>query len=88
MNVPIPPEIATKLRALIAEVSGRDDLPEAGRLTDAKLTDDLGLDSLDVINLLFRIDEDLGVKVPDDAIDEHELALFANLARYVAERAG
>lgn len=35
---------------------------------DTRIIDDLGADSLDVVEMLMTIEQDLGVAVPDDVI--------------------
>jgi acyl carrier protein len=44
---------------------------------------ELGLDSLDVINFLFSLEEKLGVKIPDEALDAENLRTLADIAGYV-----
>jgi acyl carrier protein len=50
------------------------------------LIEDLGLDSLDVINLLFSLEEEFGVKIPEPDIDAHDLYRVGALTGYVSER--
>jgi acyl carrier protein len=45
----------------------------------------LGLDSLDVINFLFSVEEDTGVAISDEAIAERGLKTLADFAAYVDE---
>ena len=35
---------------------------------DARLSDDLGIDSLDAVDLVMSIEEDYGVKIPDEEL--------------------
>lgn len=44
---------------------------------------DIGLDSLDIINFLFSIEEATGVKVPDQAIADEGLETISQFADYV-----
>ena len=62
-----------------------------GQLTDTdknvaelSLTEDLNLDSLDVINFLFQIEQKYGVTIPEADIDAEDLIVLGNLARYIA----
>lgn len=49
----------------------------------------LGLDSLDVINFLFSVEEELGVAIPDEVIAERGLKTLSDFAGYIDEqRAG
>ncbi len=49
---------------------------------ESSLTD-LGLDSLDIINILFTLEEKTGVKIPDEAIAEEELDTITEFAAYI-----
>ena len=46
---------------------------------ESKIKDDLGADSLDVLQLLMTIEEDMGITVPDE-----ELATFNTVGDVVA----
>lgn len=48
--------------------------------------DELGLDSLDVINFLYSVEESLGVKVPDEDLITHEIETIGALASYIEAR--
>jgi acyl carrier protein len=39
------------------------------------------------VDLIFNVQERFSVKLPDEAIEEHELTRFGALVSYVAERA-
>lgn len=52
---------------------------EAKITLDSKIKDDLGADSLDVLQLLMTIEEDMGITVPDE-----ELATFNTVGDVVA----
>jgi acyl carrier protein len=58
--------------------------------SDDDLRDGLGLDSADVAELIVRLEEQLGVRLPDDALqvrdDEDPLATVGSLARTVVDR--
>jgi len=61
------------------------------RVTPAEIrgkhvTQDLGLDSLDVIKFVLLVEEKFGLKLEDAEIDGRELLKVDNLARYLAER--
>ncbi len=55
---------------------------KAALAPDTKL-DEMGLDSLDVINFLFSLEEAVGVKIPDEALDQEKLQTLAEIADYV-----
>jgi acyl carrier protein len=46
----------------------------------------LGLDSLDVINFLFSVEEATGIAIPDEAIAERSLKTLRDFAAYVDEQ--
>lgn len=52
-----------QFKVLIAEKFGKK--PEA-ITTETTIVDDLGADSLDLVDLLITIDEDYGVSIPDE----------------------
>ena len=45
---------------------------------------ELGLDSLASINLLFDLETEFGVTIPDEALDENTFATLANLEAVIA----
>jgi acyl carrier protein len=52
---------------------------------DSILTE-LGIDSLDVINFLFTIEEATGVKISDEDILEHSLERLGQFSAYIDAR--
>lgn len=54
-----------QLRDMIVDTLGCD---EEKITMDAKLGDDLGIDSLDAVDLVMNIEEDYGVKIPDEEL--------------------
>jgi acyl carrier protein len=60
---------------------------EPGTLdSDALLREDLGLDSMDVLNLVVALHEATGIEIPE--ADYGELTTVAAIARYLGTRAG
>ena len=55
-----------KLQQIIAEV--RNIEPEEVTMTST-FVDDLGADSLDIFQIIMRIEEEFDVKIPDDAAE-------------------
>ena len=56
-----------KVRDILAELLGVD----AGRITmDSLLTDDLGADSLDLFQLLMRLEEEYDIETDDRLLEE------------------
>ena len=48
---------------------------------DAKIVDDLGADSLDVVELLSQLEEEYGIIIPDDQAES--LATVADVANVI-----
>ena len=62
-------ELFDKMKALIADKLEID----ADKITlDSSFRQDLGADSLDTYELVYAIEEELGVSVPDDKANEFE----------------
>ncbi len=51
---------------------------------EANLLDDLGADSLDVVELVMALEEESGIEVPDD--DVENIRTVKDVAEYVAAR--
>ncbi len=52
---------------------------------EAKIVDDLGADSLDVVELLSQLEEEYGIIIPDE--DAENLVTVADVARAIEELA-
>lgn len=76
-----------KLAGLLREVDDKLRALDPAGIQGKHLTRDLGLDSLDVIKFVLLVEEQFGVKIADEEIDERELLKTDNLAGYLAERA-
>ena len=53
---------------------------------DANILDDLGADSLEVVEMLMTIESQYGITVPDD--DVPQLKTVRNVAEYITSRIG
>ncbi|HPZ16053.1 MAG TPA: acyl carrier protein [Sphaerochaeta sp.] len=62
-------DVFEKVKALIAE---KLEVEESKITMDASFRKDLGADSLDTYELVYAIEEDLGVSIPDDKANEFE----------------
>ncbi len=71
-----------KVKALLAEQLDAD---EAGITEETKIMDDLGADSLDIVEMLMAIEDEFGVNVPDE--DAQSLKTVGDVVRYIEERA-
>lgn len=54
-----------KIAALLAEQLG---IPQSKITLDSKIVDDLGADSLDVVELLMQLEDATGKTVPDEEV--------------------
>lgn len=67
----------------------RKDLPDDPETLEAlSLTEDIGLDSLDFISFLFRVEETFDLKIPEEDIDEKNLVVLGTLAAYIKQKTG
>lgn len=60
-------ELLAKMKKLIAE---RLEIDEAKITPEASFRDDLGADSLDTYELVYAIEEELGITIPDEKANE------------------
>lgn len=81
--MPSNPSISLKIRTALGEYLKRD--PATIRTTD-HLRDDLGLDSMAVIELLYRIEEAFDLQIPDQ--DLVGLTNVGHVVNYVEKRLG
>jgi acyl carrier protein len=72
-----------KVRNILAEQLGVD-LVEVS--SDARILDDLGADSLDVVEMVMSLEEAFDIEIPDE--DVEELRTVADVERYVTRVAG
>ena len=75
-------ELAVKIRLLVAEQLG----VEPNQVTpQASILDDLGADSLDVVELVMTIEENFDIEIPDEAIEA--MRTIGDVESYVAQHA-
>ena len=55
-----------KIQSMLADAL---DLPLEKVTADAKIVDDLGADSLDVVELLSQLEDEFGIIIPDDEVE-------------------
>lgn len=75
-------EMETKVFKLIAE---QLEVPLDQVKTDARFIEDLGADSLDVVELIMTLEEEFDVDIPDD--DAQKLATVGDSIKYIEEHA-
>ena len=59
--------VAEKVKSIIAEQLSVD---EEEVTNDASFVDDLGADSLDVVELVMAFEEEFGIEIPDEAAEK------------------
>ena len=75
-------ELGVKIRRLVAEQLG----VESNEVTpQASILDDLGADSLDVVELVMAIEEKFDIELPDEAIET--MRTIGDVESYVAQHA-
>jgi len=62
-------ELFTKMKKLIAD---RLEIDEAKITPESSFRQDLGADSLDTYELVYAIEEELGISIPDEKANEFE----------------
>ena len=72
-----------RIREIICEQLGVD---AAQLLPEASILDDLGADSLDVVELVMALEEAFDIEVPDS--DVEGMRTLGDVERYVVERTG
>ena len=55
-----------KIQSMLAEALN---LPLEKVTPDAKIVDDLGADSLDLVELLSQLEDEYGITIPDDEVE-------------------
>ena len=74
--------VLEKVKAILAE---QFDVEEDKVTADTDLQEDLGADSLDVVDLLMSIEDEFGVEVPDDEIEN--IKTVGSLVAYIEANA-
>ncbi len=76
-------EIFQELRSIIADQLG----VKAEDVTmDSSFTDDLGADSLDIVELIMALEEEFGLEIPDE--DAEKIVTVGDAVDYVANHVG
>lgn len=78
-------EILEQVLSAVTELKPDWNPPAADDALKLNMLEDLKLDSLDVINLLFTLEEEFDVKIPEPDIDAHNLYVIGNLVRYISD---
>jgi len=78
-------EILERVLSAVTELKPDWNAPAADEAMTLNMLEDLKLDSLDVINLLFTLEEEFSVNIPEPDIDAHNLYVIGNLVRYISD---
>jgi acyl carrier protein len=81
--MPLDPDVATQIRTALAQHLKRD---VAKIRPEDRLREDLGLDSLAMIELLFKIEEHFDLEIPNE--DLSRITTVADVTAYVEEKLG
>lgn len=60
-------DVESKLKEIVAEQLG---VEQSSITADASFASDLGADSLDVVEMVMKIEEEFGVELPDERAEE------------------
>ena len=74
-------ELTTKVNSIIGDQLGVED---GSLVPEANLLDDLGADSLDVVELVMALEEEFGIEVPDE--DVENIRTIGDIVRYVGTK--
>lgn len=73
--------ILEKLISLVSEQLGLD---ESSLSADTSLDDDLGVDSLDVVEMLMTVQDEFDIEIADE--DVEKLKTLGDMADYIASK--
>jgi acyl carrier protein len=76
-------QVEDKVKAIIVEKLGVD---EADIKPEASFTNDLGADSLDIVELVMEFEKQFGVNIPDE--DAEKISTVGDAVAYLEEKAG
>ena len=71
-----------KVKAILSE---QFDVEEDSITLESSITDDLGADSLDVVDLLMSIEDEFEVEVPDSEVEN--IKTVGDLVKYIEDKA-
>ena len=76
-------DIGERVKKIVVEHLG----VEPDKVTDgASFIDDLGADSLDIVELVMAFEEEFGVEIPDDAAEK--ISTVSDAIKYIDEHKG
>ena len=72
--------VLEKLKTILSE---QFDVEEVTITPETSIADDLGADSLDVVDLLMSIEDEFEIEIPDEEIDN--IKTVAELVKYIED---
>ena len=73
-------EIFEKVKTVIVEQLGID---EASVRMDSSFLDDLGADSLDIVEFIMALEEEFGIEIPDE--DVEKIVTVKDVVEYISK---
>ena len=73
--------LANRVQTIVGNQLG---VEEQSLVPEANLLDDLGADSLDVVELVMALEEEFGIEVPDD--DVENIRTIGDIVAYLGKR--
>ena len=73
-------EIFEQVKTVIVEQLGID---EASVRMDSSFLDDLGADSLDIVEFIMALEEEFGIEIPDE--DVEKIVTVKDVVEYISE---
>jgi acyl carrier protein len=74
----LSPEMEARLKKIVADQLG---VEEEKVVDDAKFIDDLGADSLDLVEMIMALEEEFGIEIPDE--DAEKILTVKDAASYI-----
>lgn len=75
-------DIFEKVKDLIADQLDVDD--KEGITLDSSITDDLGADSLDVVDLVMALEDEFNVEIPEDQVEN--IKTVGDIVKYIEDK--
>ena len=72
--------VAEKVKKMIVEQLG---VSESEVVPEAKFIDDLGADSLDIVELVMALEDEYGIEIPDE--DAEKIETVGDAVKYIEE---
>jgi len=72
--------VAEKVKKMIVDQLG---VSESEVIPEAKFIDDLGADSLDIVELIMALEDEYGIEIPDE--DAEKIETVGDAIRYIEE---